>query len=264
MATRTASLLLFASLAAAQCPPMQIFGARETGAPPGFGSTTTLVNEVLALHTTATAEAIDYPACDGQASCGSMSYADSVAAGVAAVAKQVNAFNARCPAARIVLAGYSQVLITHIAPNSDATSMLMRMLQGAQIVDDAYCGGVDTYAGIASATIPIAPFALQEIAAAVMFGDPRFVAGESYSIGTCNASGVRDFHRVLVMLLTRRLGQTEPRPAGFTCLLADNVNSFCDAADSSCCDGTSEAELENYAAKYGVQAFNWVRGRLVA
>lgn len=91
------------------CPAVHVFGARETTASPGYGSSSTVVNGVLSAYPGSTAEAINYPACGGQSSCGGASYSSSVAQGIAAVASAVNSFNSRCPSTKIVLVGYSQV-----------------------------------------------------------------------------------------------------------------------------------------------------------
>lgn len=93
----------------ASCPSIHIFGARETTASAGYGSAGTVVNLILNAYPGSTAEAISYPACGGQSSCGSVSYASSVQQGTAAVASAVNAFNAQCPSTELVLVGYSQV-----------------------------------------------------------------------------------------------------------------------------------------------------------
>lgn len=92
-----------------QCPPIHVFGARETTVPPGYGSSGTVVNAILAAHSGATSEAISYPACGGQSSCGGVSYANSVLQGVSAAASAVNSFNSQCPNTILVLVGYSQV-----------------------------------------------------------------------------------------------------------------------------------------------------------
>ena len=91
------------------CPGVHVFGARETTVSPGYGTAGTVVNLVLGAYSGSTAEAINYPACGGQSSCGGVSYANSVQAGVRAVASAVNAFNTRCPNTKLVLVGYSQV-----------------------------------------------------------------------------------------------------------------------------------------------------------
>lgn len=91
------------------CPGIHVFGARETTASPGFGSSSTVVNGILSANAGATSEALDYPACGGQSSCGGASYSQSVQAGFAAAATAVNNFNTQCPDTQIVLVGYSQV-----------------------------------------------------------------------------------------------------------------------------------------------------------
>jgi acetylxylan esterase len=91
------------------CPNIHVFGARETTAPAGFGSSGTVVNLVVNAHPGATSEAIIYPACGGQASCGGVSYAGSVIQGISAITSAVNSFNAKCPATQLVIVGYSQV-----------------------------------------------------------------------------------------------------------------------------------------------------------
>ena len=177
MAIRAASfLLLGATLASASaldaratCPQVHVFGARETTAPPGYGTAGAVVSSILSAFPGSTAEVINYPACGGQASCGSVSYANSVIQGVSAVASQVNAFNTQCPETFLVLVGYSQ---------------------GGQIMDDAYCGGGDTNEGLSSTAIPISAAAQKQIAAAIFMGDPRHIPGLSYNVGTCQASGV--------------------------------------------------------------------------
>lgn len=111
MSTRAAALLLLgATLVSAQsCPQVHVFGARETTAPAGYGTSAAVVNAVLSAYPGSTAEAITYPACGGQSQCGGLSYANSALQGTAAVASAVNAYNQRCPNSILVLVGYSQV-----------------------------------------------------------------------------------------------------------------------------------------------------------
>lgn len=75
-----------------------------------------VVNLILNAYPGSTSEAISYPACGGQASCGGVSYANSVVQGVSAAASAVNAFNTRCPNTQLVLVGYSQVSISSGCP----------------------------------------------------------------------------------------------------------------------------------------------------
>jgi acetylxylan esterase len=96
-------------LVARACPDIHVFGARETTASPGYGSSITVVDLVLSAYSGSTSEAISYPACGGQSSCGGVSYANSVIQGVQAVTTAVNSFNSECPSTQLVLVGYSQV-----------------------------------------------------------------------------------------------------------------------------------------------------------
>jgi acetylxylan esterase len=86
-----------------RCPGIRIFGARETTAPPGFGSASTVIDLIRAANQDATAEPILYPAAPGA------QYAGSVRSGIAAIETQTQSFNQICPRSRIVMVGYSQV-----------------------------------------------------------------------------------------------------------------------------------------------------------
>lgn len=114
----SALLLLANALAvkAQSCPEIHIFGARETSVAPGFGSAGALIDQIIAAHPGATSEAIKYPACGGQASCGGVQYGDSAKQGTEAVTTAVNGLNQRCPDTKIVLVGYSQVWNPRISP----------------------------------------------------------------------------------------------------------------------------------------------------
>ncbi|KAK5654248.1 hypothetical protein OQA88_7423 [Cercophora sp. LCS_1] len=145
------------------CPSVHVFGARETTVSPGYGSAGTVVNQILAAYPGSTSEAISYPACGGQSSCGGVQYGASAAQGTTAVANAVNSFHQRCPNTQLVL--------------------------GGQIMDNAVCGGPDSGSGITSTTPPISASALNAIKAVILMGSPRFVAGLSYNVGTCTAQG---------------------------------------------------------------------------
>ncbi|RDW70375.1 hypothetical protein BP5796_08772 [Coleophoma crateriformis] len=205
------------------CPNIHVFGARETTAPAGYGTAGVVVNLILNAHAGSTSEAIVYPACGGQSSCGGVSYANSVIAGVAAVASAVNSYNTMCPNTQLVLVGYSQ---------------------GGQIMDDAFCGGGDTNEGLTSTAIPIQASAVAMIKAAIFMGDPRHIPGLSYNVGTCQASGFA------------------PRPAGFQCPSASKIQSYCDAADPYCCNGSDAATHQGYGTEYGQAALAFVNSKL--
>jgi acetylxylan esterase len=148
------------------CPNIHVFGARETTVPSGYGSAGTVVNLILNAHPGATAEVIDYPATGGD------SYASSVQAGVKAVTNQINAFAAQCPDAQLVYVGYSQ---------------------GAQIGDDAFCGGGDANQGISSTAATISSAVGAKVKAIIFMGDPRHTPGAPYNVGSSNAPGVSFF-----------------------------------------------------------------------
>ncbi|KAF7317292.1 Acetyl xylan esterase [Mycena chlorophos] len=225
MFTKLASLVFLLPFAAAQCPNVHVFGARETTAPPGYGTAASVVQSIVSSYSGSTAEVINYPACGGQSSCGDVSYASSVIQGVSAVANQVNAFNSQCPNTVLVLVGYSQ---------------------GGQIMDDAYCGGGDTNEGLSSTAIPISAAAQKKIAAAIFMGDPRHIPGLSYNVGTCQASGFA------------------PRPSGFQCPYAAEIQSYCDAADPYCCNGNDPNTHQGYATEYGSAALAFVKTKVNA
>ncbi|EPS41325.1 hypothetical protein H072_4798 [Dactylellina haptotyla CBS 200.50] len=205
------------------CPSIHIFGARETTAPAGYGTAGVVVNLILNAYPGSTAEAISYPACGGQASCGGASYANSALAGTAAVASAVNSFNSRCPSTQLVLVGYSQ---------------------GGQISENAFCGGGDTNIGLSSTATPINAASLNMIKAVILMGDPRFMAGAPYDVGTCTAHGFA------------------PRPAGWTCPSGSKVQSYCDSADPYCCTGSDANAHQQYGNKYGQAALTFVKSKL--
>lgn len=99
------------------CPNIHVFGARETTAPAGYGSSSTVVNLILNAHPGATSEAISYPACGGQSTCGGVSYGNSVVQGVSAITTAVNSYNSKCPSTQLVIVGYSQVRTDSVHPS---------------------------------------------------------------------------------------------------------------------------------------------------
>ncbi|KAF7853855.1 uncharacterized protein EAF02_011845 [Botrytis sinoallii] len=209
----------------ATCPEIHVFGARETTAPAGYGTAGVVVNLILAAHSGSTSEAINYPACGGQSSCGGVSYGNSVVAGVAAVAAAVNAYHTQCPSTKLVLVGYSQ---------------------GGEIMDDAFCGGGDANNGLTNTAIPIQASAINMIKAAIFMGNPRYIYGLSYQVGTCRAHGFA------------------PRPSGFSCPSASKIKSYCDAADPYCCTGSDANTHQGYGTEYGQQALTFVNAQLAS
>jgi alpha-beta hydrolase superfamily lysophospholipase len=99
-------------------------------------------------------------------------------AGVAAIASAVNSFASRCPNSQLVIVGYSQ---------------------GAQITDNAFCGGPDANQGYSTTTPAFSAAAMNQIKAVIEMGNPRFRSGVAYQVGTCKTQGF------------------SPRPQGYSC-----------------------------------------------
>ncbi|QPC78063.1 hypothetical protein HYE68_008815 [Fusarium pseudograminearum] len=214
---------LTAKAQAQSCPDIHIFGARETSVAPGFGSAGALVDMIKADHPGATSEAIDYPACGGQASCGGVEYGASAKQGTEAVTTAVNGLNKRCPNTKIVMIGYSQ---------------------GGQIMDNNICGGPDNGASISGSNVSLSASAVEQVKAVIMMGDPRFIHGLAYGVGTCDAGGF------------------DARPEGFVCPNADKVQIYCDAQDPFCCNGNDAAHHQQYVSIYGKEALKFVNSKL--
>ena len=147
---------------ARSCPEIQIFGARETTTPQGFGSAITLIDLVKKRFPGAQAEEIVYPAAGGD------DYSRSAGAGILAVVKQTSAFAAVCPDSIIIMHGYSQ---------------------GAQIMDDAFCGGPDL-PQLESSVSLVSRTTAKNTAAIILMGNPRFVPGLKFNVGNATAGGV--------------------------------------------------------------------------
>ncbi|KAI3329078.1 carbohydrate esterase family 5 protein [Xylariaceae sp. AK1471] len=199
------------------CSNLHIFGARETTAPPGFGTSATIVNMIQRANPGATTESIIYPAAGGNM------YSASVAVGVGAVARQTNSFFEKCPNTTLVVVGYSQ---------------------GAQIVDDAFCGGPD---GISLNTTreSVSAGVSRMVAAIILMGSPRNIPGRLGNIGNATAGGFA------------------ARPVGFQCpAFANIVRSYCDAADPFCAKGNSSATHQGYGRVYGQDALRFVAEKL--
>lgn len=77
-------------------------------------------------------------------------------------------------------------------------------------------------------------------------GDPRHIPGLSYNVGTCKANGFA------------------PRPSGFQCPSAAKIQSYCDAADPYCCNGSDANTHQGYGTEYGQAALTFIKGKLSA
>ncbi|KAK3675167.1 hypothetical protein LTR78_005101 [Recurvomyces mirabilis] len=147
----------------ASCPKIHVFGARETTAPVGYGSSAAFVNAIVSAYPGTTSQAITYPAVGGN------SYGSSVQQGTANVGAQVNAYYQQCPSTKLVLVGYSQ---------------------GSEIEDNALCGGGDLNQGVKSTAATISAAARANIKAVIWAGNPRNSPSESsFHVGSCTAGG---------------------------------------------------------------------------
>lgn len=168
------------------CPAIHIFGARETTAPAGYGSAGTFVNAILNAYPGSTAEVINYPAAGGD------SYGSSVQQGTKNIASQINAFNQKCPGAKLVVVGYSQVSFCFGRGWVEGRECgADNEVQGAQIGDNALCGGGDPNQGITYTNALISSAASSAIKAVIWAGNPRNSPAESsFHVGSCTAGGV--------------------------------------------------------------------------
>ncbi len=57
-------------------------------------------------------------------------------------------------------------------------------------MDDALCGGGDSGEGYGNTAVPLSASAVTAIKAAIFMGDPRYISGLPYEVGTCLAGGV--------------------------------------------------------------------------
>jgi len=120
-------------------------------------------------------------------------------AGIAALSTAVNNFASRCPNSQLVIVGYSQ---------------------GAQVADNSFCGGPDANQGYSQTTPAFSAAAMNQIKAVIEMGNPRFVAGVAYQVGSCRTQGFsprprgyscavrKSFHEILIFFL-RVLGTYE-------------------------------------------------------
>ena len=63
-------------------------------------------------------------------------------------------------------------------------------MQGSEIFDAALCGGGDPKQGYTNSVVLFTASAVSQIKAAIFMGDPLYVAGLPYDVGTCAAGGV--------------------------------------------------------------------------
>ncbi|KAK4460340.1 Acetylxylan esterase 2 [Cladorrhinum samala] len=214
----------FIPLSLAQCPDLHILTARETLAPEGHGSNAPLLSLMFQFLSqkslNVTAEPIPYPASNAP------SYSNSVTAGIASVVKRTASFSAICPSTPVVMLGYSQ---------------------GAQIIDDAFCGGPDL-PSLESGGSLVTGLVRRNTAAIVFMGSPRFVGGRGRKGEKGNAT----------------VGGFAARPKGFRCpLFEDRITSYCDAPDPFCSNGNDEIYHQAYGDVYAKDALAFILSKIM-
>ncbi|GAA6041117.1 hypothetical protein JCM8097_004122 [Rhodosporidiobolus ruineniae] len=174
----------------AGCSTLQMVVARASTEMAGEGMLSAVTSRVKEQVSGSDSQAIDYPAT-------LQNYLSSESQGVEAMVSDVNDFASKCPTTPIVLMGYSQ---------------------GAHVVGDTVSGGKlsDTASG--------------NIIALIQMGDPTFVPGKDYDVGTSTTRGL--FAR----------SDTSALDA-----IADKVQSYCDSGDQFCDDAASFI-VEKYQA----------------
>merc|ERR1711939_691400 len=107
-------------------------------------------------------------------------YCPAVEEGDANGKQQITAYAQKCPESKLVLSGYSQ---------------------GANVVGDIIAGGGGNYEGACASSAPLDPSsdAVCQIAAVMLFGDPRHTANAAYNAGT-GVAGVGEFPRTVEQL----------------------------------------------------------------
>ncbi|ROT36032.1 alpha/beta-hydrolase [Sodiomyces alkalinus F11] len=213
----SSSSRLDARQSSSECSALHIIGAREANADMGYGSTEPFVTMLLDNLPEVTAEPLKYPALGGD------DYHASVSYGLGVLMNETQRIFDRCPETKMILVGYST---------------------GAQIIDDVLCGGPDP-PSLVTDTILMPPEIGKKIAAVIWFGNPRFIGGMPYNVGTAE------------------LGGFAARQEGFVCeTYADRIRSYCDAGDLYCSQGDSELTHGTYPVKYGGSALRFIQQRL--
>ncbi|TKA23335.1 hypothetical protein B0A50_07543 [Salinomyces thailandicus] len=159
-------------------------------------------------------------------------YCPAIQEGDSAGKQAITNYAARCPDSTLVVSGYSQ---------------------GAHVVGDILAGGGGTYDGACASFAPLdtSSDASCNIGAALLFGDPRHVADQSYdvldgSVGT---------------------GESPRTPAQISRLnyYADRLRSWCQIDDPACALNSGSNSIDahtNYFDLYTNDAASWAAGKV--
>lgn len=175
----------------ADCTDVVVLAVRGTGEPLGGGLLAPLVERIDQRYDgTLRGVDIDYPA--------TWDWSASPDEGVRLVVQTLDDLARDCPSTRTVLLGYSQ---------------------GALVVGDALVAPENRLMGCDSDALDQA--AADQVAAIVLYGDPRFVGGEPFDAGTYDPD--------VDGMLARAEGDLDA--------YAPRIRSFCNAGDFVCQNG---------------------------
>ena len=147
-----------------------------------------------------------------------------------------------------------------------------RCLQGAQIIDDAFCGGPDL-PQLESSFPLVSRTAANNTAAIILMGNPRHVAGLPFNVGNATEPGVSTRYLLQggVPSGMRKLPVADPlvqfaaRPPNFKCSLFENrIQAYCDSPDPFCAKGNDPDTHQGYGFEYGKEALDFIVGKVVA
>ncbi|KAH8693973.1 cutinase-domain-containing protein [Talaromyces proteolyticus] len=145
-------------------------------------------------------------------------YYQSENTGVSSILQNINQYHSSCPDSKIALIGYSQ---------------------GAQVVEDALCGGTG---GTFNSDAPLSPdLVKQNVVAVAVAGDPTHIANLTIDRGTAVHNG------------------RFPRTNITVCQQYDDITaSWCDKNDVFCDSGDSITVHESYVGTYATQIVEFV------
>ncbi|KAM0293648.1 hypothetical protein HYE67_002927 [Fusarium culmorum] len=206
----------------APCQNVHIFLARGTDESyPGRQSS--VVSAICSGLPSCDYENINYPA-------GFNTYCSSIYAGITGGLSQITTYANRCPDSKIVLSGYSQ---------------------GAQLFGDILGGGGGQSLGCTQPSNPAlnpANSPGNKIAAALFFGDPRYVANQAYNTGTgASRSGINPRNGAQLTSLN---------------LFSSVLRSWCLAGDTVCAQGADPTAHTSYFNVFSQEAGAWVKTKV--
>ncbi|MBE1537018.1 cutinase family protein [Actinomadura algeriensis] len=181
-----------APASAAECKPVSIISSRGTFEPQDGSWLQKPIGDKIAAALPGQTKytELEYPALPN--------FDTSPEAGVTALVKLLNTEAAACPDQRYVLIGYSQ---------------------GAQVTGDSLVPPADRLVGKNAGEVSAA--AAAKISAIVLYGNPRFVAGEPYNAGTPEPGKSGD----------------KPRTPGELAAYATRIKDYCSQGDFVCQKG---------------------------